>query len=89
MLREAVASGYSHGINLIVGILNHAAGDYAYEAVIENINNRDCFTNKIDKSPNTCRHDWLELAEKEKHSISCIPTDRNMDRQWEEMNKKK
>ena len=47
--------GYRHGINLREGVLDPAAGDCAFEAMINNINHRDCFEVKINKSLNECR----------------------------------
>ena len=52
MLKGALASTYRHGINLREGVLNPAVEDCVLEAVINNINQRDCFEIKIKKITN-------------------------------------
>ena len=72
MLKRAIANAHRHGINLKVGTLNPAMGDCAYQAVRENINDRDCFTEMIGDSADKCRKKWIEKAEAEANLIDQV-----------------
>ena len=47
MLARAITSGRNHGINLVQGSSNPGLGDCAFEAVIQNNNDRSCFSQKF------------------------------------------
>ena len=43
MLSRAINSGRNHGIDLVAGTSNPGLGDCAFEAIIQNNNDRSCF----------------------------------------------
>ena len=58
-----------HGINLGCGTPNRASGHCLYEAVQDNINLRECFTENLDNTPEHYRLVWnLEGEAKVKQS---------------------
>ena len=65
MIRKAIENARKHGINLTAGIRNNADGNCAYESVLNNINNRDCFQTKLTLHPNIYRRQWISELEKE------------------------
>ena len=82
MLQRAITNGHRHGIELKVGTLNAAAGDCTYQAILANIQDRDCFGNKIYESADTCRAQRIALAQSEAHISPCIGTDIDVSREW-------
>ena len=46
MISRAIASGHKHGIEMKHGSSNPGLGDCAFESVIQNINDRQCFGEK-------------------------------------------
>ena len=50
MIKRAKSSGEYHGINLKHGTPNQAAGDFAFEAIVQNNNDRSCFSVNFDKN---------------------------------------
>ena len=59
LLRRAILSAKRHGINLVPGTLNPAQGDCAFEAVIYNNNDRNCFSKKYNQSVDVYRKIWV------------------------------
>ena len=59
MIRRAVSSAAKHGILLEHGRRNPAVGDCAFESVIFNNNDRDCFTEKLNFSTDYYRRLWV------------------------------
>ena len=55
---RAIASAQKHRIKLDPGRQNHADGNCSYESVIFNINDRDCFKEKLTMSPDFYRRIW-------------------------------
>ena len=47
MISRVISSGKKHGIDFENGSPNPGLGDYAFESVIQNINDRSCFRNKF------------------------------------------
>ena len=58
LIRKAINSAEKHGISLTPGRQNPAIGDCAFEAVIFNINDRDCFNEKLNMSVAYYRRIW-------------------------------
>ena len=58
MISRATASGRKHGIQLEHGSSNPGTGDCAFEAVIQNINDRPCFQGKFNMSIDYYRRIW-------------------------------
>ena len=58
MIARAMSNGKFHGIELKHGRGNQAKGDCAFEAVIQNINDRNCFTTKFPLDINVYRNIW-------------------------------
>ena len=58
MIAGAIASSRNHGINLVQGSSNPGLGDCAFEAVIQNNNDRSCFSQKFQMPINHYRHIW-------------------------------
>ena len=50
MINRAMHNAKCHGIKLIPGRLNAADGNYAFDAIINNINDRECFEEKLNES---------------------------------------
>ena len=75
MLQKAILSGSRHGLGLKAGKLNAANGDCLYQAIINNIENRQCYTNKIKESGKDLRTRCITKAQQEAHLIPCIKTD--------------
>ena len=55
---NAIASAKKHNIKLKPGVHNEASGNCSYEAVIHNINYRDCFQEKLPFSFDYYRRIW-------------------------------
>ena len=62
---RAIESAKKHGINIVEGILNKADGNCAFDAVINNINHRQCFLEKLSLSSFTYRQIWVTELESE------------------------
>ena len=50
LVDRAIESARKHGLNLVQGILNKSDGNCAFDAVINNINYRQCYSEKLDLS---------------------------------------
>ena len=59
MLARAITSGRNHGINLVQGTSNPGLGDCAFEAVIQNNNERSCYIQKFFMPINHYRQIWV------------------------------
>ena len=55
---SAIESAKKHNIKLKPGRVNKAAGNCSYEAVIHNINDRDCFKEKLPMGSEYYRRIW-------------------------------
>ena len=55
---RAIESAKKHGIKIIPGKKNNAAGNCSYESVINNINLRSCFKEKLRMTPDFYRRIW-------------------------------
>ena len=58
MVKRAIASASKHGINLKPGTPNPGTGDCAFEAVIQNNNDRPCFREKYERTVDWYRQIW-------------------------------
>ena len=63
MVAIAIANAKFHDIQLHHARPNNANGDCAFEAVVDNINIRSCFHDKIKGSPEYVRKKWLDETE--------------------------
>jgi hypothetical protein len=59
MISKAILSGQKHGINLKHGASNPGVGDCAFESVIQNNNDRSCFTENFPMSIDWYRRIWV------------------------------
>jgi hypothetical protein len=59
IVKRAIASARKHGIKLKHGTLNQADGNCAIESAILNINDRDCFPEKMMFSADYYRKIWM------------------------------
>ena len=59
MVSQAIESARKHGIDLCWGLPNNAAGNCAFEAVINNVNARSCFEDKLPLDVHSYRHQWM------------------------------
>ena len=59
MISRAISSASKHGINLKHGSANPGLGDCAFEAVIQNNNDRPCFEGKFTMSIDYYRRIWV------------------------------
>ena len=55
IIKRAIADAYRHGITTKQGVLNPAKGDCAFEAVINNINSRNCYDEQLNDTANNYR----------------------------------
>ena len=55
---RAIASAQKHNITLEPGRMNPGIGNCSYESVINNINDRSCFQEKLPMSPDYYRRVW-------------------------------
>ena len=58
MISRAINSGRNHGIDLVAGTSNPGLGDCAFEAIIQNNNDRSCFVEKFLLPINHYRGIW-------------------------------
>ena len=58
IIRRALISAARHGIDLVPGTANPATGNCAFESTIFNINDRDCFNEKLTMSIDFYRRIW-------------------------------
>ena len=58
MITRAITSSSKHGINLTQGTPNQGVGDCAFEAIIQNINERASFIQKFPLDINQYRRIW-------------------------------
>ena len=59
MISRAISSGRKHGVNLQPGSSNPGLGDCAFESVIQNNNDRQCFREKYPLSISNYRRIWV------------------------------
>ena len=59
MTRRAIWSAAKHGISLVQGRRNPAVGDCSFESVIYNINDRECFSEKLIFTVDYYRRIWV------------------------------
>jgi hypothetical protein len=59
MIAGAIASARKHGIQVEHGSSNPGTGDCAFQAAVQNINDRTCFQEKYPLSINTYRSNWV------------------------------
>ena len=57
---KAIESASKHKIKLKAGRKDRGYGNCAFESVINNINDRDCFSQKLLQSPNWYRRSWMD-----------------------------
>ena len=75
MLQKSMSSGARHGVELKKEKLNAANGNCLFQAIINNIENRPCYTNKPTESDKDLRIRCITKAQQEAHLIPCIKTD--------------
>ena len=59
MMTKAILNAEFHGMDVKPGVPNEAMGDCIFESVIESINNRGCFKDSLDGSPEVWRYLWM------------------------------
>ena len=65
LVAKALESARKHGIALTQGTLNAADGNCSFDAVINNINDRACFLDKLDLPSYVYRQVWITELEME------------------------
>ena len=65
LITRAIESARKHGINLVHGTQNKGDGNCAFDSVISNINDRICFSGKLDLSSQVYRQIWVTELEME------------------------
>ena len=65
MVTRAIESARKQGIDLVLGTLNAADGNCAFDAVLNNINDRQCFVEKLSLSSRVYRQIWVTELEME------------------------
>ena len=65
IVTKAIKSAGKHNIKIIAGRRDRGYGNCLFEAVINNINDRGCFDEKLRQTPNWYRRNWMnEMMEK-------------------------
>ena len=85
MVNQAIESGKKHGIHFCPGVPNNADGNCAFESVINNINYRSCYKEKLLQSTQFYRHKWitdLENHAKEYPSLGAGFSDDEKKENW-------
>ena len=86
MISRAMHSAMSHGINLNPGIPTPGLGDCAFEAVVSNNNQRNCFTVKLPLSITSYRQIWTtDMANRTLHTDWNIHSPQEWLAGWQEM----
>ena len=65
IIARAIESAKKHGIHLVEGIFNAADGNCAFDAVVNNINYRECFSEKLSLTSEVYRQIWVTELENE------------------------
>ena len=86
MIKRATASAKKHGIQLRHGKPNPGTGDCAFEAVIQNNNDRSCFTENYEMTVDWYRRIWAtDMKNRAKNTPYNIFTDQQWQEGWAEM----
>jgi hypothetical protein len=72
LVTRAIESARKHEINLEQGTLNDADGNCAFDAVINNINDRKCFHEKLTLPSNVYRQVWVTELEMESSNYATL-----------------
>ena len=59
IFQDGIYNARKHGIQVVSDNPNRAEGDCLFEAVRDNINNRDCFLDKLKNKVQYYREDWV------------------------------
>ena len=60
---KAIQNANFHGINLYPGTKNPAKGDCVFESVLDNLNQRDCFSENLSGDASYWRKKWMREIE--------------------------
>jgi hypothetical protein len=85
LVTRAIESAKKHGINMVQGTLNKADGNCAFDAVINNINHRQCFSEKLSLASEVYRQIWvteLEMASSKYQSLGAGYTNEEKAENW-------
>ena len=88
LVTQAIESASKHGMNLEEGKLNKADGNCAFEAIINNINERKCFQEKLSLPSNVYRQIWITKFESESAkypSLGAGFTKEEQDENWNQL----
>ena len=86
MISRAISSGRKHGVNIQHGSSNPGLGDCAFESVIVNNNNRQCFKEKYPLSISYYRRIWAaDMASRTVDTDWNILSKQEWMKGWEEM----
>ena len=86
MKARAISSGRKHGLNLQPGSSNPGRGDCAFESVIQNNNDRNCFREKFPLSIGYYRRMWAtDMANRTVDTDWNIYSRQEWMNGWEEM----
>ena len=86
MIQGAIASASKHGIKLKHGTANPGTGDCAFEAVIQNNNDRTCYREKYERTVNWYRQIWAtDMKNRARDSPYNIFTDQQWQDGWADM----
>ena len=75
MIEKTIESAKKHGIKLAPGLKNNADGNCAFDAVLNNINKRDCFDEKLDLPSYVYRQVWVTELEMESKNFQNLELD--------------
>ena len=86
MISRSIHSAYKHGINLMHGTSNPGTGDCAFEAVVQNINDRPDFKEKLTMSIDWYRRTWTtDMANRTIYTDYNTLTNKEWLEGWKEM----
>ena len=86
IFEKGIEIAKKHGINVKAGIPNKKQGDCLFEAVVDNINQRKCFTEKLDKSIQEYREEFVSEMQLQFQQTDHYPGEHehdNWNEEWE------
>ena len=89
MMSLAIENAKKHGIDLLPGVLNRADGNCTFDAVINNINHRSCFPEKLTLPSSTYRQIWVTELESESTNFPSLGAGYTAEERKENWNKLK
>ena len=89
IFEKGIEIAKKHGINVKADLPNKKQGDCLFEAVVDNINHRKCFTEKLDKSIQEYREEFVSEMQLQFQQTDHYPGEHEHDKWNEEWGRQK